>query len=107
MEPNPYTPSGRPRVFVGREQERSRLSMLGEMRKALERGEFAIDWQPRLALASGRVVGAEGLIRWNHPVRGRLGPAEFIPFAEETGFIREITRWVIATGVAQAAQMAR
>lgn len=96
-------------VFDGtdREFERSHLSMLGEMRKALERNEFTIDWQPRLALSSGRIVGAEGLVRWNHPARGRLGPADFIPFAEETGFVREITRWVIKTGVAQAAQFSR
>jgi diguanylate cyclase (GGDEF)-like protein len=92
---------------VDRDLERSHLSLLGEMRRALERGEFEIDWQPRLSLSSGRVVGLEGLVRWNHPSRGRLQPGDFIPFAEETGFVREITRWVVAAGVRQGARMAR
>ena len=92
---------------VDRESERSHLSLLGDMRRALERGEYEIDWQPRLALATGRVIGLEGLVRWNHPSRGRLQPGDFIAFAEETGFVREITRWVVAAGVRQAAQLVR
>ena len=92
---------------VDRESERSHLSLLGDMRRALERGEYEIDWQPRLALATGRVIGLEGLVRWNHPSRGRLQPGDFIAFAEETGFVREITRWVVAAGVQHAARLVR
>jgi EAL domain-containing protein (putative c-di-GMP-specific phosphodiesterase class I) len=72
--------------------------MLGEMRTALETGQFVLDYQPKLELLSGRVIGIEGLIRWNHPSRGRVAPSEFIPFAEQTGFMRELTRWVVQEG---------
>lgn len=87
-------------IFDGESHEtrRSYLSMLGEMRTALETGQFVLDYQPKLELASGRVVGIEGLIRWNHPTRGRVAPSEFIPFAEQTGFMRELTRWVVQQG---------
>ena len=77
---------------------RSYLSLLGEMRAALESGQFVLDYQPKLALRTGLIAGFEGLVRWNHPVRGRVPPNEFIPFAEQTGFMREITQWVIAGG---------
>lgn len=88
------------RVFDGETAElnRSHLSLLGEMRTALERGQFELDYQPRLDLQTGLVIGLEGLVRWNHPVRGRVPPGEFIPFAEESGFMREITHWVVACG---------
>ncbi|MEI8301794.1 MAG: EAL domain-containing protein [Burkholderiales bacterium] len=87
-------------VFDGVEsgQQRSYLSMLGEMRKALESGQFELHFQPKLDLSSGLIVGAEGLLRWKHPVRGRIPPTEFIPFAEQTGFMRQITRWVVREG---------
>jgi len=87
-------------IFDGESHEtrRSYLSMLGEMRTALETGQFVLDYQPKLELLSGRVVGIEGLIRWNHPSRGRIAPSEFIPFAEQTGFMRELTRWVVQEG---------
>lgn len=79
------------------------LSLIGEMRMALERREFVIHYQPKLALASGRVVGAEALLRWQHPARGMIAPGHFIPFAEQTGFIREITPWLLGEVAAQAA----
>ncbi|KAF0164976.1 MAG: phosphodiesterase transmembrane protein [Rhodocyclaceae bacterium] len=79
------------------------LSLIGEMRHALERREFVLHYQPKLALASGRVVGAEALVRWQHPERGMMPPARFIPFAEQTGFIREITPWLLEEVAAQAA----
>jgi diguanylate cyclase (GGDEF)-like protein len=87
-------------IFDGESHEtrRSYLSMLGEMRTALETGQFVLDYQPKLELLSGRVIGIEGLIRWNHPSRGRVAPSEFIPFAEQTGFMRELTRWVVQEG---------
>lgn len=96
-------------LFDGERHEvsRSYLSMLGEMREALEAGQFTLDYQPKLDLASGRIVGIEGLVRWDHPVRGRLAPGEFIPFAEQTGFMREITRWVVQEGARFAAGLGR
>jgi len=79
------------------------LSMIGEMRKALDRREFVLHYQPKLALASNRIVGAEALLRWQHPERGLMPPGRFIPFAEQTGFIREITPWLLGEVAAQAA----
>jgi EAL domain-containing protein (putative c-di-GMP-specific phosphodiesterase class I) len=57
-----------------------------------------------MELATGRVAGAEVLIRWQHPIRGLLGPAAFIPFAEQTGFIRRLTRWTLDRAIAQGAE---
>ncbi len=96
-------------VFDGdpREVRRSYLSMLGELRTALDKNQFELDYQPKLDLKSGLIVGVEGLLRWKHPTRGRVPPGEFIPFAEQTGFMREITRWVLAEGARFAAQMQR
>ena len=95
-------------VFDGESHEvrRSYLSMLGELRAALEGGQFTLDYQPKLDLSSGLIVGLEGLVRWNHPTRGRIPPAEFIPFAEQTGFMREITRWVLQEGARFASELA-
>jgi diguanylate cyclase (GGDEF)-like protein len=95
-------------VFDGESHEvrRSYLSMLGELRTALEGGQLVLDYQPKLDLTSGLIVGVEGLVRWNHPTRGRVPPSEFIPFAEQTGFMREITPWVVAEGARFAAELA-
>lgn len=71
------------------------LSLIGEMRDALDKREFILHYQPKLDLASGRVIGAEALLRWQHPERGLVPPGQFIPFAERTGFIREITPWLL------------
>ncbi|HQY27526.1 MAG TPA: EAL domain-containing protein, partial [Burkholderiaceae bacterium] len=57
-----------------------------------------LDYQPKLALRTGLIAGVEGLVRWNHPERGRVPPGDFIPFAEQTGFMREITHWVVERG---------
>jgi diguanylate cyclase (GGDEF)-like protein len=70
------------------------LSLLGELRHAVEHGELRLFLQPKLALDSGSVVGAEALVRWQHPQRGLVPPMQFIPFAEQTGFIRTLTMWV-------------
>ncbi|MFP5403253.1 MAG: putative bifunctional diguanylate cyclase/phosphodiesterase [Gammaproteobacteria bacterium] len=79
------------------------LSLIGEMREALEQGAFVLHYQPKLDFASGRVTGAEALLRWQHPERGLVPPGRFIPFAERTGFIREITPWLLQAVAAQAA----
>ena len=74
------------------------------MREALEREEFVLYYQPKLDLASARITAAEALLRWQHPTRGLVAPLRFIPFAEQTGFIREITPWLLERVVAQAAK---
>jgi len=71
------------------------LSMLTELRYAIERDEFRLYVQPKIALQTGQVVGMEALVRWQHPQRGNVFPDQFIPFAEQTGFIRVLTRWVM------------
>lgn len=71
------------------------LSLLSELRRALERDEFMLYLQPKLDLASGTVIGAEALVRWIHPEKGFIGPDNFIPFAETTGFIRMLTTWMM------------
>ncbi|WP_431478030.1 EAL domain-containing protein [Massilia eburnea] len=71
------------------------LSLLTELRQAVENNELRLFVQPKLTLATGLVVGMEALVRWQHPVRGNVFPDQFIPFAEQTGFIRVITHWVL------------
>ncbi len=89
---------------VGAGPPPEQLSLIGEMRQALERHEFVLHYQPKLALASNRIVAAEALLRWQHPQRGLVPPGLFIPFAEQTGFIREITPWLLGEVAAQAAR---
>ncbi|OYT88940.1 MAG: GGDEF domain-containing protein [Burkholderiales bacterium PBB6] len=71
------------------------LSLLGELRQALRLQELRLYLQPKLGLVDANLVGAEALVRWQHPVRGLVPPVQFIPFAEETGFIHELTLWVV------------
>lgn len=76
-------------------EAQSRMSMNVDLRRALERREFVLHYQPQRDLASGRLVGVEALVRWNHPTRGLLMPSEFIGVAEETGVIEGIGQWII------------
>ncbi|WP_426343134.1 putative bifunctional diguanylate cyclase/phosphodiesterase [Pseudoduganella sp. R-32] len=71
------------------------LSLLTELRQAVEGNQLRLFVQPKVTLATGHVVGMEALVRWQHPVRGNVFPDQFIPFAEQTGFIRVITHWVL------------
>jgi diguanylate cyclase (GGDEF)-like protein len=80
------------------------LSLLGELREALEHDQLRLAYQPKLSLADDVVKGVECLIRWVHPQRGLVSPAEFIPFAESTGYIRQVTQWTLGTAIARAAQ---
>src|ERR1700722_4877378 len=78
------------------------LSMEADLRKALERGEFTLNYQPRLALRDLRVEAVEALLRWKHPQRGFVAPDEFIPLAEQNGMIVDIGDWVLREACAQA-----
>ena len=82
---------------------RDQLSLLGELRRAVEHDELRLFFQPKIELKTGRVTGAEVLLRWQHPTRGLLCPVDFIPFAEQTGFIRRLTRWTLDHAIAQGA----
>jgi len=86
---------------------RDQLSLLGELRHAVEHDELRLFFQPKIEFKTGRVTGAEVLLRWQHPTRGLLGPADFIPFAEQTGFIRRLTRWTLDRAIAQGAAWRR
>jgi diguanylate cyclase (GGDEF)-like protein/PAS domain S-box-containing protein len=72
-----------------------RLTVETELRGALERGELRVHYQPIVAVGSTELVGCEALVRWQHPVRGLIGPEHFLPVAEETGLIVDIDRWVM------------
>jgi diguanylate cyclase (GGDEF)-like protein len=72
-----------------------RLALLGDLRAAVGRGEFVLHYQPKASIRTGRIEGAEALIRWNHPTHGLLLPDAFIPEAERTGLIEPITHWVL------------
>jgi diguanylate cyclase (GGDEF)-like protein/PAS domain S-box-containing protein len=84
-------------------QALERLQMEAQLRRALERNEFVLHYQPRVEAASGRIVGAEALIRWQHPERGLLPPMEFIPLAEDAGLVIPIGEWVIEAACRQTA----
>jgi diguanylate cyclase (GGDEF)-like protein len=82
---------------------RDQLSLLGELRHAVEHDELRLFFQPKIEINTNRVAGAEVLLRWQHPTRGLLRPIDFIPFAEQTGFIRRLTRWTLDRAIAQGA----
>ncbi|WP_196807147.1 putative bifunctional diguanylate cyclase/phosphodiesterase [Candidatus Solirubrobacter pratensis] len=89
-----------------RERAVERLDLEGSLRHALDRGELKMLYQPQVELASGRIVGAEALIRWYHPERGLIVPPAFIPIAEQTGLIVPIGAWVVEESCRQAARWA-
>jgi EAL domain-containing protein (putative c-di-GMP-specific phosphodiesterase class I) len=93
------------RFFTADIQDRSdRTLLLGNaLRRALERNQFSLHYQPQISLQNGQVIGAEALLRWQHPELGAISPAEFVPIAENSGLILPIGEWVIRTACAQLA----
>jgi diguanylate cyclase (GGDEF)-like protein/PAS domain S-box-containing protein len=79
-----------------------RQSIEENLRRALERREFSLHYQPKINLKTGNITGAEALLRWTHPVRGPISPADFIPVAEDCGLILPIGRWVLQEACKQA-----
>lgn len=78
-----------------------RLSLMTELRDAIRNNELMLFYQPKVELATQRIVGVEALLRWQHKDRGFIPPAEFIPMAEQSGLIRQLTHWVISTALMQ------
>ena len=84
-----------------------RLALEADLRHAVERGQLRLHYQPIVDLETGRITGLEALVRWDHPQRGLVPPAEFIPLAEETGEIVAIGQWVLAEACARAQEWKR
>ncbi len=80
----------------------AKLALHGDLRRALDRGELVLHFQPKLSISTGDVVSAEALVRWQHPERGLLFPDTFIPLAEHTGLIGPLTRYVLDAAITQA-----
>ena len=89
------------------ERRQEYLTLLGELRRAVEAGELVLHYQPKVDLAENRVTSVEALVRWRHPTRGFVPPVEFIPFAEQTGYISAITRWVVKKAIEQCGEWHR
>jgi diguanylate cyclase (GGDEF)-like protein/PAS domain S-box-containing protein len=85
----------------------SRLRVENDLRRALDRDELTLHYQPLVSLRDRQMVSVEALVRWDHPERGRISPADFIPVAEENGLIEPIGRWVLEHACRQAAEWCR
>lgn len=84
-----------------------RLDLTSQLRRGIDRGELVLHYQPQVSLFSGEIVGFEALVRWNHPDRGLIQPAQFIPLAEETGLIIPMSEWILAAACRQMCEWGR
>jgi diguanylate cyclase (GGDEF)-like protein len=84
-----------------------RLTLAGELAEAIDHDQLQLDYQPKVATLSGQVTGVEALVRWMHPTRGLLAPDVFVPLAEQTGVIGELTNWVLDRALAECASWRR
>ncbi len=82
----------------------AQLALVAELRRAIEKDELVLHYQPKAELRTGKVCAVEALVRWQHPKRGTVPPDAFLPAAEQTGLIDPLTRWVLATALAQVAE---
>jgi len=89
------------------ERRQEHLTLLGELRRAVEADELVLYYQPKVSIAAGATRAVEALVRWRHPTRGFVAPADFIAFAEQTGYIGAITRRVVDRAVAQCGRWRR
>jgi diguanylate cyclase (GGDEF)-like protein len=87
--------------------QQEHLSLLGELRQAVEANQLRLYYQPKVSLTSANVNSVEALLRWHHPKRGIVSPALFIPFAEHTGYIKVLTQWVLAEAIRQCGEWCR
>ena len=85
------------------ENDAERLALAGELRSAIENDHLVLHFQPKADLESGRIVGAEALVRWQHPERGFIPPNDFVPIAERTGLIKPLSRYVLDAALRQCA----
>jgi diguanylate cyclase (GGDEF)-like protein len=85
----------------------ARLALLGDLRRAIDRTELELHYQPKVTLADGQTRGMEALIRWRHPQRGMLMPGEFLPVAEQSYVMRDLTAWVVESACNKAARWRR
>jgi diguanylate cyclase (GGDEF)-like protein len=86
-------------------EERQKLALASDLRRAIDEGQLTLHYQPKAVLATGDIAGVEALVRWNHPERGLIPPATFIPLAERNSLlIRDLSLWVIGSALDQAAQ---
>ncbi len=85
----------------------ARVELESDLRRALGRQEFVLEYQPIVDLVTRELVGAEALVRWDHPTRGRIGPDTFIPLAEDIGMISDLGTWVLQTACVEVARWAQ
>ena len=89
------------------QRRQEHLTLLGELRRAVEADQLVLHYPPKVNLAENRVTSVEALVRWSHPTRGFVPPGDFIPFAEQTGYIGAITNWVLERAIGQSGQWHR
>jgi EAL domain-containing protein (putative c-di-GMP-specific phosphodiesterase class I) len=101
--------SAQTHAWYSEAQEAARVGHLGlvtDLRAAVAENQLQMWLQPKFSLSTGEAIGAEALVRWQHPVRGFVSPAEFVPFAEQTGHITLVTHWMLQQAVATLARWA-